>query len=806
MKLTDVTKEYKIKGGGAVKALDGISFELPERGMVFLLGKSGSGKTTLLNLMSGLDTLDGGEIEYRGRNLGNFTPSEMDSFRNTCCGFVFQDYNLIPELTVGENIALALQLQGDRDTNAKVEKALKDVELEGYKNRRIYELSGGQKQRIAIARALVKNPEIIFADEPTGALDSATGRTILELLKEISKKKLVVVVTHDRESAEKYADRIIELADGRVIGDTLTEQNIEQIKATTIEWKKPKMPLKAAVKIGCSNFKHHPIRLICTILLAVIAFTFLGISLAIYSTDFDDLVLRAMDKNGVTYTQLRKSSSSYSPLIKEEERKAAGEKTGISPLGVVEYYPTIDGLDGADMVYYSALPDKVVEADGESLKALGLTYVGNLPAADGEIAVTEYLAEMFSVFGIIDDGDICGIQINVDGKPYTITAVVDTHFDGEKYSSLKDVSQDAESSLVTMFYGDMVSSLHSALFFSDISDYYDDGVINTNRNLMVTAFGAPITVRTISKVKSADKIFSFDGTRDGNFLPAGLIPTMLGSMSCNIDYGNKKVTTYGQLFGILLEERYGEENVGGDKYIEIYREMLGQYDIPTIFEFTMFSRDGELSYKFNVDGFFYRENADSLVVLGNSDYSELYEVLGGRYSSIIIPVNRANINNYLGGDGLEIYNFVAINLERIHEDISNLSKAFGIISVVFLVMAVMLLSYFVSQSLMDKMQTIGVLKAFGCNALNLVKIFVWEGLIVGGMVIVLSLPIVAISCAIINGVVNAQAVAGVAIFMLNLFTAAALVIITLALSLLSCIIPILRLSRFKPTDFAQLDI
>lgn len=111
-----------------------------------------------------------------------------------------------------------------------------------------------------------------------------------------------------------------------------------------------------------------------------------------------------------------------------------------------------------------------------------------------------------------------------------------------------------------------------------------------------------------------------------------------------------------------------------------------------------------------------------------------------------------------------IYNFVAINLERIHEDISNLSKAFGIISVVFLVMAVMLLSYFVSQSLMDKMQTIGVLKAFGCNALNLVKIFVWEGLIVGGMVIVLSLPIVAISCAIINGVVNAQAVAGVAIF------------------------------------------
>ena len=806
MKLTDVTKVYKIKGGGVVKALGGVSFELPERGMVFLLGKSGSGKTTLLNVMSGLDTLDGGEIEYRGRNLRNFTPAEMDSFRNTCCGFVFQEYNLIPELTVGENVALALQLQGDKDTDAKVKEVLKMVELQGYKDRRIYELSGGQKQRIAIARALVKNPEIIFADEPTGALDSATGTTILDLLKEISAEKLVVVVTHDRESAERYADRIIELADGRVIGDTLTEHNTEQIKATTIEWKKPKMPLKAAVKIGCSNFKHHPIRLIWTILLAVIAFTFLGISLAICSTDFDDLVFRAMDKNGVTYTQLKKVNLSYSPLIKEEERVSAGDIAGFSPLGVVEYSPTIGGLDGADMVYYSALPDKVVEADGESLKALGLTYVGNLPAADGEIAVTEYLAEMFSEFGIVNGGDICGSQIEVDGELNTITAVIDTHFDGEKYSSLKDVPQDTESSLVTMFYGDMVSSLHSVLFFSDISDYYDDGVINTNGNLMVTAFGAPITVRTISKVKSADKIFSFDGTRDGNFLPAGLIPTMLGSMSCNIDYGNKNVTTYGQLFGILLEERYDEENGGGDKYIEIYREMLGQYDIPTNFEFTMFSRDGELSYTFNVDGFFYRENADSLVVLGNSDYSELYEVLGCRYSSIIIPVNRANVDTYLDGEELAIYNVIAINLSKIQEDISVLSKIFGILSCVFLVMAALLLSYFISQSVLDKMQTIGVLKAFGCNASNLVKIFIWEGLIVGGMVIVLSLPIVAVRCAIINGVVNAQAVAGVAIFMLNLFTAAALVIITLALSLLSCIIPILRLSRFKPTDFAQLDI
>lgn len=364
---------------------------------------------------------------------------------------------------------------------------------------------------------------------------------------------------------------------------------------------------------------------------------------------------------------------------------------------------------------------------------------------------------------------------------------------------------DTESSLVTMFYGDMVSSLHSALFVSDLSAYYEDDAIEPYTDLRLSAFNASLTVQGISKGRAGDQIYSFDGEDEGNFLPANLIPTMLGGISCNIEYGDKNVTTYGQLFSIMLEEKYGDE-VGEDKYIEILEQMCRNYDIPSDFEFTMFTRDGELSYTFEVDGFFYRQNAGSTVVLESDSYDKLYEEFGGRYSSLIIPVTRANVDTYLDGEELEIYNFIAINLSKIQEDISVLSGIFGILSCVFLVMAVLLLSYFISQSVLDKMQTIGVLRAFGCNAKNLVKILVWEGLIVWGMVIVLSLPIVAICCALINGLVDAQAVAGVSIFMLNLFTAAALVIITLALSILSCIIPILRLSRFKPTDFARIDV
>ncbi len=511
MKLTNLTKEYKIKGGGAVKALDGVSFELPERGIVFLLGKSGSGKTTLLNVMSGLDTIDGGQIEYKGKNLSGFTPSEMDSYRNTCCGFVFQDYNLIPELTVGENVALALQLQGDRDTNAKVEKALRDVELEDYKNRRIYELSGGQRQRIAIARALVKNPEILFADEPTGALDSATGRNILDLLKEISKQKLVVVVTHDRESAEKYADRIIELADGRVIGDSaesgVAAQSGERTKA--IEWKKPKMPLKAAVKIGCSNFKHHPIRLVWTILLAVIAFTFLGISLTLSQYDrvrtFADAIHSSGAQTAVIYKELAYTDEN---MIDQslDQFLGAGNKvqkrvhmsrddleiisSHNAGLTVLEFntgnqihsfqdsiVASLKDIESAQQqmdkhIAISALGFMVLtEADCDGL---GYTVTGRLPENSSEIAISECLVNTFMIAGIEEDGEVYSISSAEDiiGHKIPINKII----------SDNSWSSDTDDKTITgvVYTGctreeainhDSKPSFHDKLYIS--SDYFD---------------------------------------------------------------------------------------------------------------------------------------------------------------------------------------------------------------------------------------------------------------------------------------------------------------------------------------------
>ncbi len=219
LEIKNLTKIYRSKSGNSVKALNDVSIAFPETGMVFILGKSGSGKSTLLNVIGGLDSCDDGEFIIKGKSSKKFVGSDFDAYRNTFIGFIFQEYNVLDDFTVGANIGLALELQGKKATSAEINKILSEVDMLDYAKRKPNELSGGQKQRVAIARALVKDPEIIMADEPTGALDSNTGKQIFDTLKELSKTKLVIVVSHDRDFAERYGDRVIEMKDGEILSD-----------------------------------------------------------------------------------------------------------------------------------------------------------------------------------------------------------------------------------------------------------------------------------------------------------------------------------------------------------------------------------------------------------------------------------------------------------------------------------------------------------------------------------------------------------------------------------------------------------
>ena len=216
-----ISKEY-ITGDLRQKALDEVSFNLRDNEFVAVLGPSGSGKTTLLNIIGGLDRYDSGDLIIDGISTRQYSDRDWDSYRNHSIGFVFQNYNLIGHQTVLANVELALTISGisREDRKARAEQALKDVGLGEHLHKKPNQLSGGQMQRVAIARALVNNPRVLLADEPTGALDSETGLSVMELLKQVAEDRLVVMVTHNAELAEAYATRIIRLKDGKVKEDS----------------------------------------------------------------------------------------------------------------------------------------------------------------------------------------------------------------------------------------------------------------------------------------------------------------------------------------------------------------------------------------------------------------------------------------------------------------------------------------------------------------------------------------------------------------------------------------------------------
>lgn len=252
LKIESISKVYQTKTKSNVEALKNVSLDFSDKGLVFILGQSGSGKTTLLNIIGGLDQQTSGKIIIEN-NLELGKDLSFEDYRKNYIGFVFQEYNLIEDINVFDNISLAVTYPNKTARANAVEKILKDVALEGYEKRRISELSGGQKQRVAIARALAQNSKILLCDEPTGNLDSETGKEIFDLLKKISKDKLVIVVSHNEEMATEYANRIIKIKDGSIQVDSFDkEPTLSDTKVVNFE-NKNKVSLLYKLKCGFVN-------------------------------------------------------------------------------------------------------------------------------------------------------------------------------------------------------------------------------------------------------------------------------------------------------------------------------------------------------------------------------------------------------------------------------------------------------------------------------------------------------------------------------------------------------------------------
>ena len=407
LELKNIVKKYNT-GGSEVEVLKSVNIHFRENEFVSILGASGSGKTTLLNIIGGLDKYTSGDMDLMGRSTKEFKDRDWDSYRNGTIGFVFQSYNLISHLSVIENVKLALSISGqsNAENDEKAKKVLEDVGLAEHLYKKPNQLSGGQMQRVAIARALVTDPKIILADEPTGALDSKTSVQIMELIKEISKTKLVIMVTHNPELAKEYSDRIVRVKDGEIQEDT-NPYVAKEVTGDGFALKKTAMVFSSAIKSSFKNLLTKKFRTLMTVVASSIGIISIGLVLAI-SSGMDKYIQTMQNENlssmpiMISANQVNfglsvdddnsEKDSNGSELVPKSRRDVHRNLYSVDSLGNGETF--INYIQNNAKDYYSAIDF----AEGYKLQAITKNVKGEVVAVK-----QEQTSFNDSIFGVLPE-------------------------------------------------------------------------------------------------------------------------------------------------------------------------------------------------------------------------------------------------------------------------------------------------------------------------------------------------------------------------------------------------------------------
>lgn len=404
MKLTGINKTYLEGRKNEKVALNDINLEFDNKGLVFILGKSGSGKTTLLNIIAGLDCPTSGELTDGDVDITKFSSNELNMYRKNNIGFIFQNYGLVYELTVMENILLGLKKTPEKIAKAK--EYLEKFDLLSYENASVNQLSGGQEQRVAIIRALVKKSKIILADEPTGNLDSINGNIIYDVLKEISKDSLVIVVSHDQEGAYKYGDRIIVLQDGSIEEDTKLSNNEKKL-GIVVEDEHEELTNNTLFKLSRKFMYSNKVKVILSTLLMSITLSILGLLILFVDYDFSEISTRIFSSEdtkfigigkGYTDKETGKFIQSFRTIdqVTQQELEKLSNDKAVDRKYLIQGMIITDNETGSEY-----LPTNVSYAMVSSEKKLekynfSMEY-GIYPETKSSVAITDYLAYVISI-------------------------------------------------------------------------------------------------------------------------------------------------------------------------------------------------------------------------------------------------------------------------------------------------------------------------------------------------------------------------------------------------------------------------
>lgn len=746
LELKNIKKSYKT-GDFVQHALKGINIKFRKNEFVSILGPSGSGKTTLLNIIGGLDRYDSGDLIINNKSTKKFKDSNWDFYRNNCIGFIFQSYNLISHISVIDNVIMSTTLSGYKKSRMKklALDALTKVGLKDHAHKKPNQLSGGQMQRVAIARALVNNPDIILADEPTGALDSKTSKQIMDLIKEISKDKLVIMVTHNPELAHTYSNRIIEFKDGEVVNDTNPYEDIDKNDKLTI--KKTKMSYMSAIKLSFKNLKTKFGRTFITSFASSIGI--IGIALILALSNGFKIKIDEFEKDTLSQAPILISSQTLdldNVKVEEDNLEEYTNKKEIYPLK----------LTSAVSAHINKINDEYVEyinkLDKDLIGGIQNTYSTNL-AIYTKINdnYKQIQSNAFSVFPSSVDGELSSIMTDnfevIEGEytsdPYSLVILVD---------SKNRISEDILKSLgiedSKVEFKDLIGREFKVILndqlYSEFNGLY---AINKIDDIYNNPSNITLTIKGIIRGKKDNDFAKLSGTG------LGYNQTLINKIY-DANKNSKIVVKQNEVnYNVLTHEVFDSDE---DKNIIL--SYLGGKLVPVsiqIYPKDFDSKDKIIKY---LDKY-------------NKNKSE---------DDKITYTDQAKLITALSGSIMDAITIVLI--------------AFSSISLIVSSIMVGIITY---TSVLERTKEIGILRAIGARKKDITRVFNAETLIIGLFSGMLGIIIANLLIIPINSIIDKlSGLAGVA--NLNPIHAILLVVISMTLTLIGGFIPAKIASKKDP--------
>ena len=757
LELKKISKSYKT-GSFVQQALKEVSIQFRHNEFVAILGASGSGKTTLLNIIGGLDQYDSGDLIINNKSTKKFKAIDWDRYRNHCVGFIFQNYNLIPHISILDNVEMGMTLSGvnSKTRKKKAKEALKKVGLLEHIHKKPNQLSGGQMQRVAIARALVNNPDIILADEPTGALDTKTSIQIMDLIKEIAKDKLVIMVTHNPDLAKDYATRIIEFKDGTKISDS--NPVTEKEKDTSIlKIKKTAMNFRTALKLSFNNIKTKKGRTLLTAFASSIGIIGIALILSLsngFKIEVDNfekntlsqapviISTQAMTMSEETVSQIKKEDS---PKYPKEEKVYALEDvmetvlhTNILSDEYIEYVKKLDTSLLSGVSYQQATNFNIITKtkDGYKLVADSSNWI-LLPTNPNK-----------NESGIIyDNYDILAGKIN-ENEPGLILQV----------NSKNQIYQSALEALGLS--GKEVS-------FEDILNQELKVVGNDDYYLQYGSIFVPN--------QDLEKLY-----QNKNNITLKVQAIIRGK-------SDKEMITIGSGIGYTnaLTELVISKNK--DSKIVSYQEK-SDYNILTNQPFD--KKDGSMNTKEIMLGYLGKDVKPNVIYLYPKDFESKKEITtyldkyneGKEEKDVVEYTDMAAMISTLSGNIMDAITVVLV--------------AFSSISLIVSSIMIAIITYI---SVLERIKEIGILRALGARRKDIKRVFNAETFIIGLTSGILGILIAYLLTIPANQIIeNLSGLAGVA--KLNIYHAIILVIINIILTMIGGAIPSRMASKKDPVE------